>query len=104
MAMVYYRQEKYELAEFHFRRAIQINPFNSVLYCYLGMALHALYKSNPSSSKPREDCLLQALKALETSIKLNPGNTVAKFNRARVLRSMKRLQVFLSSNFSLSNF
>lgn len=38
---IYYRQERYELAEYHFRRALSINPSSSVLHCYLGMALHA---------------------------------------------------------------
>jgi anaphase-promoting complex subunit 3 len=37
LGMIYYRQEKYELAEYHFRRAITINNTSSVLYCYLGM-------------------------------------------------------------------
>lgn len=33
------KQEKYQLAEYHFRRALEINPRNSVLHCYRGMAL-----------------------------------------------------------------
>lgn len=36
------RQEKYKLAETHFIKALDVNPRSSVLYCYLGMALHAL--------------------------------------------------------------
>lgn len=42
LGVVYLRQEKFEFAEHHFRRAFQINPCSSVLMCYLGMALHAL--------------------------------------------------------------
>ena len=42
LGVVYLRQEKFEFAEHHFRRAFQINPRSSVLMCYLGMALHAL--------------------------------------------------------------
>ena len=41
LGSIFYRQEKFELSTYHFRRAIGINPSSSVLYCYLGMALHA---------------------------------------------------------------
>jgi anaphase-promoting complex subunit 3 len=37
LGIIYYKQEKYELAEFHFRKAVKLNPISSVLYCYLGM-------------------------------------------------------------------
>lgn len=36
LGSIYYRQERYELAEFHFRQALQLNPASSVLHCYLG--------------------------------------------------------------------
>lgn len=36
LGSIYYRQEKYELAEHHFRTALSINPASSVLHCYLG--------------------------------------------------------------------
>ena len=39
LGSIYYRQEKYELAEYHFRRALSINPSSSVLHCYLGETL-----------------------------------------------------------------
>lgn len=42
LGVLYLRQEKFEFAEHHFRRALHINPRSSVLMCYLGMALHAL--------------------------------------------------------------
>lgn len=42
LGMVYLRQEKYEFAEHHFRKAFLINEQSSVLMCYLGMALHSL--------------------------------------------------------------
>jgi anaphase-promoting complex subunit 3 len=35
-----YRQEKYSLAESHFKQALEINNRSSVLCCYLGMTLH----------------------------------------------------------------
>lgn len=36
LASLYYRQERYELSEYHFRRALSINSASSVLHCYLG--------------------------------------------------------------------
>lgn len=33
------------MAEYHFRRALNINPRSSVLRCYLGMALHKLKRN-----------------------------------------------------------
>jgi hypothetical protein len=38
---VYYRQERYELAEYHFRKALSINCTSSILKCYIGMVLYA---------------------------------------------------------------
>ena len=31
--MVYYKQEKFILAEFHFKKALAVNPYNSALLC-----------------------------------------------------------------------
>lgn len=45
MGHIYYRQEKYGMAEYHFRRALSINARSSVLRCYLGMALHKLKRN-----------------------------------------------------------
>lgn len=41
LGTVLLRQEKLDLSIYHLRRAIAINQCSSVLYCYLGMALHA---------------------------------------------------------------
>jgi tetratricopeptide (TPR) repeat protein len=41
LGSIYYRQERYELAEYHFREARAINQRSSVLDCYLAMALNA---------------------------------------------------------------
>ena len=38
---IYLRQERIELAEYHFKRAVAINPTSSVLQTYLGMVLNA---------------------------------------------------------------
>ena len=44
LGQIYFRQEKYEVAEFHFRRALGINTGSSVLCCYVGMALSRMDK------------------------------------------------------------
>ena len=42
VGQIYFRQEKYEMAEYHFRRSLLINPRSSVLRCYVGLALHKI--------------------------------------------------------------
>ncbi len=42
MGQIFFRQEKYDTALTHFRKASTINPASSVLRCYCGMALHKL--------------------------------------------------------------
>ncbi len=42
MGQIYFRQEKYEMAEYHFRRSLLINQRSSVLRCYVGVALHKI--------------------------------------------------------------
>ncbi len=36
LGCIYYRQERYEMSEYHFRKAREINARSSVLDCYLG--------------------------------------------------------------------
>lgn len=42
LGMIYLRQEKFEFAEHHFRKAFNINSRSSVIMSYLGTALHTL--------------------------------------------------------------
>lgn len=44
LGTIFFRQERFELSEYHFRRAIQINPNSSVLHCYLGEFLICFVK------------------------------------------------------------
>ena len=37
IGMVYYKQEKFQLAETHYKRALSISPKNSVLLCNLAV-------------------------------------------------------------------
>ena len=53
------------MAEYHFRRALNINPVSSVLRCYLSMALHAQNDDNKSD---------EALEILIQACKIDPKN------------------------------
>ena len=37
LGMIYYKQEKFTLAEVHFRKALAINPYSCVLLCHIGV-------------------------------------------------------------------
>jgi len=37
MGMIYYKKEKFSLAELHFKKALAINPQSSVLLCHIGL-------------------------------------------------------------------
>ena len=37
MGLIYYKQEKFSLAEVHFRKALTINPQSSALLCHIGV-------------------------------------------------------------------
>lgn len=78
LGAIYLRQEKYDLAEHHFRRALNINPRSSVLHCYLGMAIHRNGRHG------------EALKQLCDGIALDPKNALAKFQKANVLMAVER--------------
>ena len=77
---MYYRQEKYELSEYHFRHALGINSRSSVLFCYLGMAQHALKRTG------------DALELLQKAVSLDAKNPLAKYEKASVLLSDDRFQ------------
>ena len=78
LGAIYIRQEKYDLAEYHFKRALTLNSQSSVLYCHLGMVQHA-------NGKPYE-----ALNTLGLAFRLDPRNPQARFQRANIWMSMDR--------------
>lgn len=51
LGMIYYKQEKFNLAEIHFKKALSINPQSSVLLCHIGVVsgpLHSLFQLTQS--------------------------------------------------------
>eukprot|EP00887_Chlorella_sp_A99_P004840 scaffold4.g4840.t1 len=91
MGHIYYRQEKYGMAEYHFRRALTINERSSVLRCYLGMALHKLRRGP------------EALEALGAAAAADPRNPLAKFERALVLLAEERYRDALGELHALKD-
>jgi anaphase-promoting complex subunit 3 len=69
LGSIYYRQERFEMSEYHFRKAKKINPRSSVLDCYLGMALNA----QGSITK-----VFEALEVLSDAAKRDPQNPQVK--------------------------
>lgn len=78
MGAIYHRQEKYDLAEYHFQRAVEINPQSSVLRCNLGMSQYSNGKS------------LEALDTLSIAFRLDPNNPQARFQRATIYIALNR--------------
>ena len=83
---MYHRQQKQNLAEYHFKKAISINPYNTVLYVYLGIVL--LAKANERQGHEREAAIGKALKSLDKATELDPKNPLANLHRARVLSAI----------------
>jgi anaphase-promoting complex subunit 3 len=97
LGAVYYRQERLDLAEYHFRRACAINKISSVLQCYMGMVLHAQNNMPPGAeddetegavagySIPREE---EAFEILRNASHRDPKNPQLHFQMVHVLLSL----------------
>jgi len=80
LGTVYYRQEKYVMSEYHFRYALNINSKSSVLFCYAGMAKHALGENS------------EATALLSQAIALDEKNPLARYEMAAVLMSEEKYE------------
>jgi anaphase-promoting complex subunit 3 len=78
LGAIYHRQEKYDLAEYHFQRAVTINSQSSVLRCNLGMSQYSNGKA------------MQALDTLAEAFRLDPHNPQARFQRATIYVALNR--------------
>jgi anaphase-promoting complex subunit 3 len=78
LGAIYFRQEKFDLAEYHFQRALDINSQSSVLHCHLGMAQHQNGKT------------VDALETLSGAFRLDPRNPQAHYQRATIFMSLDR--------------
>ena len=75
IGMIYYKQEKFKMAEVQYRKALLISC-NPVLMCHLAVVQHAL-------KKPQA-----ALQTLNRAIEMDPKNALCKFHRASIKFSM----------------
>lgn len=78
LGAIYHRQEKYDLAEYHFQHAVAINSQSSVLRCNLGMSQYSNGKA------------MQALDTLVEAFRLDPNNPQARFQRATIYVQLNR--------------
>lgn len=76
---IYSKQERFQLAEIHYRHALKINRNNSIIHVHIGVMQFYLNKPD------------QAIQTLTEAIKLEPKNPLCKFHRA-------------SMNFSIGKF
>ncbi|KAI5480971.1 20S cyclosome subunit (BimA/Nuc2/Cdc27) [Pseudohyphozyma bogoriensis] len=75
---VYLQTGKYSLAEYHFRKAVEINPTNATLICCVGSVLEKRHQSK------------EALEMYERACVLAPESPAVRFKRVRILVALKR--------------
>ncbi|BGP37723.1 anaphase-promoting complex subunit cdc27 [Rhodotorula kratochvilovae] len=75
---VYLKTGKYTLADYHFRRALEINSSNTTLICCVGTVLEKLHR-------PRE-----ALEMYERAAQVAPESPLVRFKRVRLLIALQR--------------
>ncbi|KAK6200225.1 uncharacterized protein RJT21DRAFT_130858 [Scheffersomyces amazonensis] len=85
IGMVYINLGDYQKADYHFRKAVSINPINIILICCIGMVLE---KQNKKTL---------ALKQYELANKLQPLNPLPIFKKAQLLFSMQQFTPALKS-------
>ena len=79
MGMIYYKQERYSMAEFYFRKALDINKHSPVLKCHVAIVEHALQRTD------------KALHMLNSALALEGRNPLCKFHRASIYFACDRL-------------
>lgn len=81
---IFSKQERYQLAEIHYRRAFKINPNNSVIMVHIGAMQFLLQKPE------------QALQTLNNAIQIDPKSPLCKFHRGNIYFSMGKHQLALA--------
>jgi anaphase-promoting complex subunit 3 len=84
LGAIYQRQEKFDLAEYHFGKAVALHPTSSALRCNLGIAQFSNGKA------------YQALDTLSEAFHLDPRNPQARFQRASIYMALHRPEEALS--------
>ncbi|KAG9318517.1 TCP-1/cpn60 chaperonin family-domain-containing protein [Chiua virens] len=76
----YLRTSKIRLAEYHYRKALEIHPHNAVLLGCVGMTVE------------RRGDKVAAYSLFDQAVRLAPDNALVRYRRAKMLISMKRYQ------------
>jgi anaphase-promoting complex subunit 3 len=90
IGLTYYKQERFQLAEVYYRRALAINQKSPVLMCHVAVVQHAT--NNPSA----------ALDTLNAAIKISPRNALCKFQRASILHTCDKNKEALAELMELT--
>lgn len=77
----YLRMSKIRLAEYHFRKAVEIHPKNAVLLGCVGMAVE------------RRGDRDAALSLFDDAVRLAPDNALVRYRRAKILGSMRKYEL-----------
>ncbi len=93
LGLIYERTNKLRHAEYHFRRALSINPYNIIMLCCLGTIIEK--RTARKSAEERKVGLEKALKVFEGALRIDGKSGMAGFRRVRCLVGLKRYQVGL---------
>jgi len=74
----YLRMSKIRLAEYHYRKALDIHPNNAVLLGCVGMAVE------------RRGDKIAALSLFDRAVRIAPDNALVRYRRAKILIGMKK--------------
>lgn len=103
---MHFRSEKWDMAEYHFRRAVGVHPRSSVLRCYLGMAISraassaAAAASSAAPSRPAEEFSSRArdaVRELSRAVELDGRNPLARFELSAALSGLGEVEGALSA-------
>lgn len=100
LGCVHFRAEKWDMAEYHFRRASGIHPRSSVLRCYLGMAVARAAAAAPtadSASAPPDSRARDAVRELSRAVELDGRNPLARFELSAALSGLGEVEAALSA-------
>merc|ERR1719318_2351532 len=89
IGLTYYKQERFQLAEIYYRKALAINRFSPILMCHVAVVQHATNNT------------CAALDTLNAAISVSPKNPLCKFERASILHSNERYQEALDELLEL---
>ena len=78
VGLTYYKQERFQLADVYYRKALGINRANPILMCHVAVVQHAMQQTD------------RALATLAEAIRRSPRNSLCKFERASILFAAER--------------